>query len=96
MTSATAWARSANISAISARGAMPAERESSSSSRMRSPVAVPPGWRVTTGSMPRRRSQSARRRICVDFPEPSSPSSVTNTPLGMAPVYHCIRLHQTF
>jgi hypothetical protein len=46
ITSAMAWARSANISAISHIGASPLERESSTSARMRSPVAVPPGWRV--------------------------------------------------
>lgn len=51
---------------------------------MRSPVTVPPGWRVTTGLKPRRSSHPAKRLICVVLPEPSRPSSVMNRPRGMA------------
>jgi hypothetical protein len=85
MTSAMAWARSANMRAISVMGARPVERESSTSARMRSPVSVPPGWRVRTGSSAGLRclSQAARRLIWVVLPEPSRPSSVMNRPRGM-------------
>ena len=55
---------------------------------MRSPVAVPPGWRVTTGSRPRFCIHAAKRLICVVLPEPSRPSRVMNNPRGMPRVYH--------
>ena len=45
---------------------------------MRSPRSVPPGSRVSTTSRPSAAKASARRRACVDFPEPSTPSKVTN------------------
>jgi len=82
-TSAITWARSPNISAISAMGARPFERESRSRARMRSPVAVPPGWRVMRAPWPRFFSHAARRLICVVLPEPSRPSNVINRPRGM-------------
>ncbi len=88
MTSAMAWARSANMSAISVMGASGVEPESSNRARMRSPVAVPPGWRVMTGSRPRFCIHAAKRLICVVLPEPSRPSRVMNNPRGMARVYH--------
>ena len=76
MTSSTSCARAAAKSAASAQG----DRLSPwrSSSRTRSPNSVPPGSRVSTTSRPSDRSPSARRRACVDFPEPSTPSKVTN------------------
>lgn len=55
---------------------------------MRSPVAVPPGWRVRTGSRPRFCIHEAKRLICVVLPEPSRPSRVMNNPRGMPRVYH--------
>ena len=69
-------------------GARPVERESSRSSRIRSPVAVPPGWRVTTGVQARFSSQAAKRLIWVVLPEPSKPSRVMKRPRGMGSVYH--------
>ena len=50
---------------------------------MRSPVGVPPGWRVRTGSGPRLLSQAAKRLIWVVLPDPSRPSSVMKRPRGM-------------
>ena len=38
----------------------------------------PPGSRVSTTSLPAAGSRAASRRACVDFPEPSIPSNVTN------------------
>src|SRR5919201_1292240 len=58
-----------------------------SRSRIPSPSAVPPGSRVATTSRPSSRSAFASSRACVDFPEPSSPSNVTNTSsLGYEPL----------
>jgi hypothetical protein len=47
-------------------------------SRIFSPRAVPPGSRVSRTCRPSARSRSARRRTCVDLPEPSTPSNVMN------------------
>ena len=55
---------------------------------MRSPVAVPPGWRMTSGSWPCFRIHASKCFSCVVLPEPSRPSNVMNTPGGMAGVYH--------
>jgi transcriptional regulator with GAF, ATPase, and Fis domain len=41
-------------------------------------MAVPPGSAVSTTTRPRSRRYSARRRICVLLPDPSSPSKVIN------------------
>ena len=46
------WAREANMSAISVNGESPAVAECSSTSRIFSPVRVPPGSRVTVTEMP--------------------------------------------
>jgi hypothetical protein len=43
----------------------------------------PPGSRVSATSRPSARSVSARRRACVDLPEPSMPSKVMKTPLAV-------------
>src|SRR4029077_598378 len=48
---------------------------SSRISRIRSPMAVAPGSRVTTGGTPASVSQRARRSIWVDLPAPSIPST---------------------
>src|SRR5438874_9848650 len=51
------------------------------------PISVPPGSRVATTSRPSAASASASSRACVDLPEPSSPSKVTNTAgLGYEPL----------
>jgi hypothetical protein len=56
MISAMAWARSANMRAISASGLMgpraDSERESTRTARRRSPSAVEPGWRRLTTVRP--------------------------------------------
>ena len=56
------------------RQALPVEQD------LADPLAgrVPPGSRVSTTSRPSDRSRSASSRACVDFPEPSTPSKVTN------------------
>src|SRR5437667_12143865 len=53
-------------------------------SRMRSPMAVPPGSRVTSGSMPRLRSHSAKSLSWLLLPAPSGPSQVMNQPRAIA------------
>jgi hypothetical protein len=50
---------------------------------MRSPVTVPPGWRVMRAPRLRFFSHVARRLICVVLPEPSRPSNVINKPRDM-------------
>src|SRR6266566_15545 len=52
---------------------------SSNSSRTCSPNSVPPGSRVATTVRPSASSAPRNRSICVDLPEPSIPSKVTNT-----------------
>jgi hypothetical protein len=47
---------------------------------MRSPIAVPPGSRVSSTSIPRERRASANSRAWVLLPAPSGPSSVMKTP----------------
>src|SRR5580704_823891 len=74
------WAREANIKAISARGERPSVAESSRTRRIFSPVAVPPGSRVSTTLCPAARKTAASLRICVLLPVPSSPSKVMNFP----------------
>jgi hypothetical protein len=80
MISEMAWARSANMSAISVAGAMgptaASERESRMMLRIRSPRAVPPGWRRVTTLWPSASSVVARRLSWVVLPEPSRPSKV--------------------
>src|SRR5580693_8082399 len=73
-------AREANINAISANGESPSVAESSKTRRTFSPVAVPPGSRVSTTLCPAARSTDASLRICVLLPVPSSPSKVINFP----------------
>src|SRR5437899_886134 len=53
---------------------------SSSSSRIRSPSGVPPGSLVATTSRPASARKAAASPAWVDFPEPSTPSNVTNMP----------------
>src|SRR5580692_1946923 len=73
-------AREANINAISAIGDRPCVAESSNTRRIFSPVAVPPGSRVSTTLCPAPRSFAASFRICVLLPVPSRPSKVMNFP----------------
>src|SRR5438132_4494897 len=53
------------------------------SSRIVSPIGVPPGSRVTRNGISSRSRRAASRRTCVDFPQPSDPSNVINGPRGM-------------
>src|SRR5262249_4427406 len=48
------------------------------SSRIRSPSGVPPGSRVATTSRPPSARKAAASPACVDLPDPSTPSNVTN------------------
>src|SRR6266566_2735455 len=75
ITSAACCARSAAYRRASVLGSMAALAGSSRISRIRSPIAVAPGSRVTTGGEPASVSQRARRSICVDLPAPSIPST---------------------
>src|SRR5436309_10556034 len=76
ITSSTSSARAAANRAASAQGEIPFPVRSSS--RTRSPSGVPPGSRVVTTSRPVSRIALASSSACVDFPEPSRPSNVTN------------------
>src|SRR5438105_893966 len=51
---------------------------SRSSARTRSPSGVPPGSRVATTSRPPSARKAAASSAWVDFPDPSTPSKVTN------------------
>src|SRR2546423_3259140 len=75
ITSVACWARSAAYSRASVFGSMAALAGSSRISRIRSPIGVAPGSRVTTGGEPALVSQPARRSIWVDLPAPSIPST---------------------
>src|SRR6478672_3763560 len=79
ITSPTSCARAAAYSSASAQGRICAVG-SSSSSRIRSPTAVPPGSRTATTSPPSARSASASRAAWVVFPHPSRPSNEMNIP----------------
>src|SRR6218665_1931725 len=48
--------------------------------RISTPTPVPPGSRVQTTVRPAVCNASAKRAACVDFPEPSPPSSVMKKP----------------
>src|SRR3954454_2526543 len=76
ITPSTSSARAAANSAVSAHGLI--STRSSNSRRISSPSNVPPGSRVATTSLPSARKASASRFACVDLPEPSTPSRVTN------------------
>src|SRR2546421_12299984 len=78
MTSATCCARSAAISSASVAGAIADTPGSSTSSRMRFPMSVPPGSRVSTA--PRWAASCA---AWVDLPDASPPSKTMRRPLGM-------------
>src|SRR6266516_8011736 len=85
ITSSTSCARAAANSAASAQGAICLWL--STSSRISSPTSVPPGSRVATTSRRSAASASASSRACVDLPDPSRPSKVTNTAgLGYEPL----------
>src|SRR5437879_1787275 len=75
ITSAPCCARSAAYRRASVLGSMAALAGSSRISRIRSPIAVAPGSRVTTGGEPASVSQPARRSIWVVLPAPSIPST---------------------
>src|SRR3954447_19987874 len=75
ITRAVRSARAARKSSSSASGSS-ASSGSASSSRIRSAASVPPGSRISSVSGP---SASASSFACVLFPEPSIPSSETNT-----------------
>src|SRR3954453_20292815 len=76
ITPSTSSARAAANSAVSAHGLI--STRSSKRRRISSPSNVPPGSRVATTSLPSARRASASRFACVDLPEPSTPSRVTN------------------
>src|SRR3954467_12047989 len=76
ITPSTSSARAAANSAVSAHGLI--STRSSKRRRISSPSTVPPGSRVATTSLPSARRASASRFACVDLPEPSTPSRVTN------------------
>src|SRR4051812_45655872 len=76
ITPSTSSARAAANSAVSAHGLI--STRASNSRRISSPSNVPPGSRVATTSLPSARKASASRFACVDLPEPSTPSRVTN------------------
>src|SRR5262245_1544338 len=76
MTRSASSARAAAKSAASAHAVI--SGPSSSSSRIRSPSAVPPGSRTATTACPARAAHSASSAACVVLPEPSMPSNVTN------------------
>src|ERR671934_1467218 len=78
ITRSTSSARAAANSAASAQGET--WFESSKSDLICSPSSVPPGSRTRTTSRPSPRNASVSSSACVVFPEPSSPSNVTNTP----------------
>ena len=80
ITSFMCWAREANIRASSASGESPAVAVSSSRLRIFSPVAVPPGSRVTVTEKPSARSTFASFSSCVLLPQPSRPSKVMKRP----------------
>ena len=74
--SSTSSARAATYSSASAHG--PTCPPCNTRSRIPSPSSVPPGSRVETTSTPSASSRARRSSACVDFPEPSRPSKVTN------------------
>src|SRR5215207_8259044 len=75
ITRATRSARAAEKSSSSAKESI-SSAGSASSSRIRSAAPVPPGSRISRVSGP---SASASNFACVLLPEPSIPSSETNT-----------------
>src|SRR5438874_8003875 len=80
MTSSICCTRDANISVSSAMGARPEVRVSNNNCLIFSPVAVPPGSRVTTTGKPLARKAAANFSVCVLLPQPSRPSKVMNLP----------------
>ena len=68
------------MSAISVNEDSPDVDECSSTSRIFSPAAVPPGSRVTVTATPRERRERASFSSCVLLPLPSRPSKVMNFP----------------
>src|SRR5262245_30790456 len=65
---------------------------SRSTSRIFSPIAVPPGSRTRSGASARRSSAWTSRRACVVLPAPSGPSITMNAPLaGMRGDYNELR-----
>src|SRR5882757_6297461 len=72
--------RAANISNVSARGAMISGPRSRTILRTRSARGVPPGSRVTRAVMPREASHSLTSWATVDLPAPSMPSRVMKRP----------------
>src|ERR1700682_2482320 len=81
MISRTSWLRLASKSNSSVSGVI-AKLSGANwrRSRIFSPIAVPPGSRVTSTGTPARSRRDASRFTCVDVPEPSEPSNVINTP----------------
>jgi hypothetical protein len=65
----------------------------STSSRSVSASGVPPGSRVTTTEWPAARSRCAIQGMCVDFPAPSTPSSVMNRPRLLASAIQLVFSH---
>src|SRR5882757_5145822 len=93
--------RAANISNVSARGAMISGPRSRTILRTRSARGVPPGSRVTRAVMPREASHSLTSWATVDLPAPSMPSRVMKRPrlilkqlssLGNCPMRSRLRL----
>src|SRR5947208_9566782 len=84
MVSRTSWLRLASKSKSSVSAVM-AELWGANckSSRIVSPIGVPPGSRVSKWGIPERSSRAANLCTCVVFPHPSDPSNVMNGSRGM-------------
>src|SRR5438132_4916210 len=84
MISRTSWLRLASKRRNSVSGVI-AELcgANCKSSRIVSPIGVPPGSRVSKWGIPERSSRAANLCTCVVFPHPSDPSNVMNGNRGM-------------
>src|SRR5439155_26778410 len=84
ITSRTSWLRLASKRSNSVSGVMlELCGANCKSSRMLSPIGVPPGSRVSTHGTPDRWRRAVSLSDCVDFPLPSDPSNVMNGSRGM-------------
>src|SRR6267143_1993274 len=87
MISRTSWLRLASKRSSSASEVIPELCEANCrSSRIVSPIGVPPGSRVIRYGTPERSSRAANLCTCVDFPLPSDPSNVMNGSRGMTSI----------
>src|SRR5262249_17345847 len=87
--------RAAANSSVSATGPSGCAAPDSSTWRMMSAPAEPPGSRVTTTLIASARRRAASRSACVDLPAPSPPSRVMNRPriIGLSPKMLRTRLY---